>query len=448
MKYRLYAVYRFTERIKQWLSRRFTEAGKLFLLMVVIALVFGIDTQRTMIYRIAGLAASLLLLSFLASLRYRANLRISRNLPESCVAGSELRYTIQVENRGRKSTKCMLYRELPSEPLPTWPEFRSSPEEGEERRNIFDRKMGYYRWLWLLRTGRRIDSRDRELPQLPPAKKKEVEISLLPLKRGNVHLRGCIVSAVDPLGLCRHQIHYDNPQNLLVLPKLYPVPKLFFPGSRKYHQGGIIAAHNRGDSTEFLSLREYSHGDPIKHIDWKSTARTGKTIVKQYRDEYFSRYGLILDSFTAKAYSKVFEEAVSVAASIMMTHDSDNSVLDLIFVGSECVTLTVGRGLADRQRMLETLASVTPCRDASFTEMTGLVKSHAGLLSGIILILIDLDEQRKELIDYLAGNKIPMKAIVLVEDQEEYAAKKEKIKVKAVLREIDLNRLEEQLALL
>ncbi|EKD39013.1 MAG: protein of unknown function DUF58 [uncultured bacterium] len=446
--YRIYALYRFTERIKQWFSARFTSVGKLFLLMAGVALLFGIDVQRTMMYQILGIAASLLIFSFLSSLRFRTNLKITRNLPETCVAGSELRYTIQIDNRGRKNEKAILFRENPTEPLPTWQEFNSSKEEGEEKRNIFDRKMGYYRWLWLLRLGRRIESCDQELPELVSSKKKEVEISLLPLKRGNVHLRGFILTSIDPFGLCKRQVHYESPQNLLVLPKLYPVPKLFFPGSRKYHQGGIIAAQNRGESNEFLSLREYSHGDPIKHIDWKSTARAGRTIVKQYRDEYFSRYGLILDSFTAKPYSNAFEEAVSVAASIMMTQDSENSVLDLLFVGRECVTCTVGRGLADRQRMMEILASVTTCRDKPFAEMTGFVKSRSELLSGIILILIDLDEDRNDLINYLAGNRIPVKLIMIVEDQEEYAAKKQKIQAAADISEIDLNHLEEQLALL
>lgn len=448
MKHRLYVLYGCTERIKQWFSARFTPVGKLFLLMVGVALLFGIDIQSTMIYQILAIAASLLFFSFLSSLRFRVNLKITRNLPETCVAGSGIRYTIRIDKQGRKNERSVFYRENPTEPLPTWQEFSSSREEGEEKRNIFDRKMGYYRWLWLLRLGRRIESCDQELPELISAKNKEVEISLLPLKRGNVHLRGFILTSIDPFGLCKRQVQYESPQNLLVLPKLYPVPKLFFPGSRKYHQGGIVAAQNRGDSNEFLSLREYSHGDPIKHIDWKSTARTGRTIVKQYRDEYFSRYGLILDSFTAKPYSNAFEEAVSVAASIMMTQDSENSVLDLLFVGSECITCTVGRGLADRQRMMEVLASVTTCRDTSFAEMTGFVKSHAELLSGIIVILIDLDEDRNDLINYLVGNRIPVKLVMIVEDREEYAAKKQKIKPAAVLSEIDLNHVEEQLALL
>jgi uncharacterized protein (DUF58 family) len=448
MIYRLYALYRHTERIKQWFSSRFTQVGKPFLLMVCVAILFGIDIKSTMIYQIAGSVSSLLLLAFLLSLRFRVNLKIQRILPETCVAGRELKYTLLIENQGRNNLKAILYRELPAERFPTWQEFSSSREEGEDQRNIFDRKMAYYRWLWLLRRGCRMLSCDQELPELAAGKNKEVEISLLPLKRGNIHLRGHILTRIDPLGLCKHQVIHESSQNLLVLPRLYPVPKLFFPGSRKYHQGGIIAAQNKGGSSEFLSLREYSVGDPIRQIDWKSTARTGRTIVKQYRDEYFSRYGLILDSFTPQTYTNTFEQAVSVAASIIMTQNCENSVLDLFFVGNECETYSVGRGLADRRRLLEILASVTTCQDKSFAGMTGLVKSHAAWLSGIVLILIDLDEQRNDLISYLVGNMIPVKVLVIVENRDEYAAKKKKMRIAAPLREIDINSIEEQIALL
>ncbi len=448
MSYRLYTLYRRTERIKQWFSSRFTQVGKHFLLIVCVAILFGIEIQSTMIHQIFGVAASLLCLAFLASLRFRANLKIRRILPPTCVVGKELKYTLYIENQGRKNLEALLYREHPADQLPTWQEFSSSREEGEEKRNIFDRKMAYYRWLWLLKMGCIVESRDQEIPELAAGKSKEVEISLIPLRRGTAHLSGQIITRVDPLGLCKHQIQYAGPENILVLPRLFPVPKFCFPGTRKYHRGGHAAAQNRGESNEFLSLREYSHGDPVKHIDWKSTARTGRTIVKQYGDEYFSRYGLILDSFTPQKYSDVFEKAVSLAASIMMTQESENSILELFFVGNDIVGSPIGRGIADRQKIMEILASVSTCQEKSFTEMSGLVKSHSALLSGIVLILIDLDEQRNDLITFLAGNKIPMKAMVIIENREEFAAKKKKLKVAAPLRTMDLHKLEEQIALL
>lgn len=443
---RLHVLYRFTEYLKRRFAARFTISGKHFLLVACIALFFGLNIQRTMIYQVFTLFFGLLLLSFLSSLRFTSSLKVTRSLPSTCVAGRELKYKIQVENQGGKIERGIFYRESCDRPLPDWQEFSNSKEEGEDKRNIFDRKMRYYRWLWLLRLGRRLESGDLVLPHVSAGKKKEVETTLLPLQRGSIHLKGYILTRLDPFGLCKRQVLYSEPHNLLVLPKLYPMPTLFFDGSRKYHQGGITAALDHGGSNDFLSLREYVHGDPIKHIDWKSTARVGRTIVKQYRDEYFSRYGLVLDSFTTKKYSNVFEEAVSIAASILISENSEHSVLDLLFVGSECVTCSMGRGLGDKKQMMEILASVTTCRDKRFAELARLVKSHATLLSGVVAILIDLDEQRQDLINHLTDLQIPVKAVLIVEDRLDYDCKKDQIKINVPLSVIDYRHVEEQIA--
>lgn len=447
MKYRLYMLYVRTERIKKRFSLRFTPMGRIILLITCIALFFGINVQRTMIYQIFSILAGTLLLSFLITLRFRPSLHVRRFLPATCIAGKEMRYRIVIENRGKTAVKGISFAEEVAPYIPGWQEFDGTREEGEERRNIFDRKMRYYRWLWLVKLGRKVRAALQPLPDIGPESGKEAEVSLTPLRRGNIHLQGYYLSRTDPFGLCRCRAGHNDEINLLVLPRIYAVPQLFFKGSRKYHQGGITAAQDRGDSNEFLTLREYVHGDPIKHVDWKATARTGRPIVKQYRDEYFSRYGLVLDSFTAKKFSKTFEEAVSLAASILLSQDSINSVLDLLFVENECVTCTTGRGLQGHQRMLEILASVTTCRDRPFSQLAALVRSHCALLSGIIIIFVDFNEERKKLLDFLLCHNIPTKAILLTANEEEL--KKYRAENRGVpLKIIEVNNVEKQIATL
>ena len=38
-------------------------------------------------------------------------------------------------------------------------------------------------------------------------------------------------------------------------------------------------------------------GDPLRKIHWRSWARRGKPVVKEYQEEYFSRIALVLDTF-------------------------------------------------------------------------------------------------------------------------------------------------------
>lgn len=439
---RLHTLYCRTEFLKSWFSRRFTHLGRILLLICSLAAVFGINVQRTMIFQIFTLSFILLLVAYLVTLRFRTKVTVRRFLPDTCVAGRRLHYQIYVENQGEKAEKGVFYRESLDHYLPTLKEFQQARESDNKVRNFFDRKMGYYSWLRLLRLGRLVKAENIPLPSLASGETRKVEASLLPLRRGNLYLDGYVLGREDPFGLCRQEKKNRDGAKLLVLPKLYQVPELFLTGARKYHQGGITAVQQQGDAHEFLALREYVHGDPIKHMDWKATARTRTPIVRQYRDEYFSRYGLILDSFTTTPYSMVFEEAVSVAASILMGQDSVNAILDLLFVGDECVTCTVGSGLAGRQRMLEILASVSTCTNKPFAQLAGLVKKHASLLSGVVVVFIDFDERRRELINYIRTNKIPVFVLLMTENRDEVG----NIEGDFPVNLIECGKVEEQLA--
>ena len=105
------------------------------------------------------------------------------------------------------------------------------------------------------------------------------------------------------------------PQSILILPKRHPLPAFQLPGAVKYQQGGVSMASSVGESEEFVALREYRAGDPLRRLHWKSFAKFGKPIVKEFQDEFFVRHALLLDTFGAHATTDLFEDAVSVAAS-------------------------------------------------------------------------------------------------------------------------------------
>lgn len=59
---------------------------------------------------------------------------------------------------------------------------------------------------------------------------------------------------------------------------------------------GLRSAQGRGGGTEFDQLREYSVDDEFRRIDWSSTARLGKPIVRTYRAERNQNVVVLLDS--------------------------------------------------------------------------------------------------------------------------------------------------------
>ncbi len=422
MKYGLYRLYSITERAKRRFANRFTQLGKLVLLMMVISLVFGINTEHTMIYQIFAVLCSFLPFSYLVSLRFFPQLQVIRYLPCSCMVGVPLRYTVEIINSGQKTVNGLLFIEDAEPDLPGCLEFLNTVEEGEELRNLFDRKMRYYRWLWLVGRSWKLRCYESEIGKIPAGGKKRVEAVLLPEMRGNISVRGFKIRKLDLFGLCRMEMAQKDERKLTVYPKIYPMRALHLPGKRKYHQGGLAMTRERGDSMEFFSLREYQHGDPLKNIDWKGTARTGEVTIKQYRDEYFSRYALIVDTCSVLQYSERFEGAISVAASLLMAEKGGDAAVDQLFLGDIHYRDVDTGGILGKERILEILASATTTAALQFADIRPVLRRYMHQLAGFVFVLIGWDEERKQLLRFLLEHKKVLTVILIVKDQYQYAA--------------------------
>lgn len=90
-------------------------------------------------------------------------------------------------------------------------------------------------------------------------------LALTPRRRGRLDLAGATVSKPDPLGLYRAMRTEDAPGSILVLPRRYRLPPAALPGRRRRQPGGVALASSVGDAEEFVSLRDYRPGDPIRH---------------------------------------------------------------------------------------------------------------------------------------------------------------------------------------
>jgi uncharacterized protein (DUF58 family) len=242
----------------------------------------------------------------------------------------------------------------------------------------------------------------------------EARGEIFPLRRGILTFRGVTVARPDPLGLFRSFIRVPAPQTVLILPKRYVLPPVALPGSLRYQEGGVALAAHVGSSEEFVALRDYRHGDPLRHIHWRSWAKTGKPIVKEYEDEFFVRHALVLDTFDAEPNSEVLEEVVSVAASFACTILTQESLLDLLFVGNQTYCFTAGRGLASSDQMLEILASVKNCPDKPFDVLEGHVLNHVSVVSGCICVLQRWDKDRRRFIRKLKELGVPLLVLVIV----------------------------------
>jgi uncharacterized protein (DUF58 family) len=415
MKRLLYLSFRFFYSIKYRITRRFTAAGLLVLGGLAASAVVGIDTNQTVAYQIFTFLLSLVAVSLAATLFFRGRFAIKRVLPRFGTVGENLSYTVVVQNLLEKRHGGLFVCEDFGDMRPTFKEFSKTSEPFAETRNRFDRAIGYHRWLWLIY--RRSGARVKEYPAetLAPKGTVEIPVNIVPLSRGRLSFDALIISRPEPFGLSKSSIRISAQQSLMVLPKRYPLPPIRLPGTRRYQSGGVALASSVGDSEEFVTLRDYRPGDPLRRIHWRSWAKTDKPIVKEHQDEFFVRHALILDTFQEEIHGERFEAAVSVAASFACSIQTQESLLDLMFVGTEAYCFTSGRGLAHTDGMLEILASVTAITDKSFSVLPPIVYERAGMLSGSICILLSWDEDRKAFIGHLKNLGVPVLVLVITD---------------------------------
>ncbi len=400
-------------RISQWQRRRFTPAGRGLGYLLIAAAAFGLDTQRTTAFQIFALAAALLLVAWLASLRAQPRLAIERRLPEFATAGEPLRYRQLVRNAGRRPLADLRLRDELADDFPSAEEFRRNRSRSEPRVNWVDRRVGFPRWLALVqrRHGAVID--EVGLPGLLPESTAEASMTLVPLRRGALTFAHSRVLRPDPLGLVNAVSTLDAPGRLVVLPRRYPLPPHALPGTRRFQRGGVSLSQSVGDSQEFTALREYRPGDPVRHIHWRSFARFGEPVVKEFQDEFFTRYALVLDTFGDEVPEGTFEAAVSVAASFVDGMHTQDALLDLMFVEERAWRLTIGRGLGQQADLLRVLAFVEPRPGGEFARLAQHVLEHGPALSACVLVLLRLDAERLGLLRALAAVDVHLLVLVM-----------------------------------
>lgn len=408
--YRLiYWIYRIFSGTRYRTERRLTKAGWMVLIGIFAAVLLGSDTENTVVYQGFPILLFLLVSAAACSWFFRARFSARRLLPRFGTVGRPFYYRVMVKNlTPHAQTDLTLLENLP-DPRPRFREWKAVQLADEKRIRPF---------RFSPRRANRFQVAVIKEGEVPPLERKgevEVRMELEPTRRGVLRFQGVTLARPDPFGLFRAFSRVAVSQTTVILPRRYAIPPIALPGSMKYQEGGVAMASNIGRSDEFMSLRDYRRGDPYRHIHWRSWAKTGKPIVKEFEDEFFVRHALVLDTFTDDPRSEAFEEAVSVAASFACTLITQESLLDLLFVGPEAYCFTAGRGLAHADQMLEVLASVRACPDEPFDKLDHLVLEHVAVVSGCICVLLAWDEPRRQLIERLRSLGVPVMVLLVVE---------------------------------
>jgi len=142
-------------------------------------------------------------------------------------------------------------------------------------------------------------------------------------KRGVIDVGPMTIARGDPVGILRREVAWPQVERIYVHPVTVPIPSTS-AGLIKDLEGTPTRDIVDADLS-FHAIRTYAPGDSQRHIHWKSTAKTGVLMVRQYEETRRASLAIILDLNSEEYRSEEeFEMAVSAAASISAQGVRDN----------------------------------------------------------------------------------------------------------------------------
>jgi uncharacterized protein (DUF58 family) len=114
------------------------------------------------------------------------------------------------------------------------------------------------------------------------------------LKRGYFSFGPVKIKSGDYFGLYEREEEIAEPDYLMVYPRVVPLEELGIPSRDPF--GDIrLRSHVFQDPVRAVGTRDYSSGDPLKHIHWKTTARVRKLQTKVFEHTTTMDMALFLD---------------------------------------------------------------------------------------------------------------------------------------------------------
>jgi uncharacterized protein (DUF58 family) len=232
-----------------------TREGRYFLAVTLGVALLAVATGNNLLYLLLGLMVSLLVAAHMLAQMSLAALDVRRLPPARLYAGRPFLMGISLGN-----TK----RELPS--------FSIEVEDLVDDRPL-DKKCYFLK--------------------LPAGRTQRTSYRHVFPRRGRTRLAGFRLSTKFPFALVRQSLEVPAPAELIVLPAVEPVP--WAPPPLRGATGD--ERHGRlGRVGEFYGLREYRDGDDPRSVHWRSSARRGRTLVREHEDETSRQVTLFVDN--------------------------------------------------------------------------------------------------------------------------------------------------------
>jgi uncharacterized protein (DUF58 family) len=261
-----------------------TTRGRCFLSAGVAAGLSALVLGQRDLLRVAVLVLALPLVSAAVVSRTRYRLASQRHLaPARVPVGEEARVHIELQNVSRLPTGVMLVEDKLPYILGVRPRF------------VLDR--------------------------VPPRGHRRIAYPVRSEARGRYTLGPLTLRLSDPFGMCELLRSFSATDALLVTPAIVSLPTTPLGGEwagTGDSRTRSVAAAGEDD----VATREYRHGDELRRVHWRSTARRGALMVRREEQPWESHCTVLLDTrgdaHRGEGPASSFEWAVSAAASVAL----------------------------------------------------------------------------------------------------------------------------------
>jgi uncharacterized protein (DUF58 family) len=255
------------------------------------------------------------------------------------------------------------------------------------------------------------------VPEVTPEQSVVVRMALQPKRRGVYRIPGWRIETDFPFGLMRSWAGFAGERRLLVYPRFRPLGHFKIEAGRQFQPGGLAMVSHTGDSFEFQGNREYRDGDSVRDIDWRATARLSRPIVREYREEFFLRAAVVLDTHISpqndEGAREAFERAVSLCAAVGEYMARSDYIVDLLAAGPNLYHLVTGRSEAYLDQILDILACVEESPETPFALLEPEITQNLGQINTIICLFLDWDEERRAFVEALQREGAGLKVLIV-----------------------------------
>ncbi|NJE11928.1 DUF58 domain-containing protein [Thermococcus sp. LS2] len=286
-----------------------------------------------------------------------------------------------------------------------------------------------------------VEGRNEFLLSFTRGEEKEVSYKVK-VKRGIHEFNFIKLSYQDPFGFFKIEKTIDLYDELIGVPTIEDVVTPYSTKGTKVTVGPLPSPRV-GEGVEFHAIREYQPGDPLKIINWKATAKTGKIMSNEYESEKKVDVILIVDA-TYKGES-VFDNLIRAAASFMLDCLNNGTSFGLLLAEDVPLWIRVDYGKRHFFKCIDFLSIAKPDKNNMIAyQVEHLVRSRFPARAQILYFSPLITEEGREALRvlYRYGYKVvvispnPYSVVKPKSEEEALALKILQLKRKAHLRKL------------